>query len=522
MHRYLPLSCLPQLLRIYTTAPDSPAIDALSYHGPYTSAGLPGLLLNYDRGTLHVFSDADTDVPKLVGAVCDGLGGELVWFVELREPGSKATIEEVKEWPTLPDPPRKPEVRFGSKYGDVTLAEAVDRPGHGVLATCNSHEGGLAVGVSVMSAGTHYVEFAIASASDLRFGILLRDEREERPNVHASQSARGFVIDCKSGKRINDGAVRNWAGMPTSGFLAGDLIGLMLEIGSGSSPPMLTVFKNGAQLGCAWDSLPLGKKWQWIAELGCGSSVRILEPLPPRQPPTPRQLEPPEPPPKEDKQGATMAPRKLKGQAKRVQRAKPGEMGKVVEDSSGAWSQVLQKGSGGGQSAWTAEAHGTATTMTETLDIANTPTKAEMVASLFRHFDVDGDKFLNYDELSALEYEVDNEEMSSAIYEQLCSAVDADKRKGLDVLALTRFYELGAAQGELERAYESVFCQPTDALTPLATWKIRDSRSIGGRECCLCHPCLGGAMQAHCTLSLTHLLVAPACGGGSERPVSNA
>ena len=132
----------------------------------------------------------------------------------------------------------------------------------------------------------------MAANADLRLGVLRR-EQGHRPNVHASESNRGWAWDCATGERVTDGKRSSWPGQVK--VTAGDLIGMLLECGAGGTAT-LSAYKNGARLGCVWDALPPNNEWQWMAELGKDASVRILEPLPPRPPPLPRLLEPPDPP----------------------------------------------------------------------------------------------------------------------------------------------------------------------------------------------------------------------------------
>ena len=54
------------------------------------------------------------------------------------------------------------------------------------------------------------------------------------------------------------------------------------------------------------------------------------------------------------------------------------------------------------------------------------------VAQIFRRFDNDRDRYLNYEEVKALEWEVSRQELSTANYVALCEAVVADPDRGLD------------------------------------------------------------------------------------------
>ena len=54
------------------------------------------------------------------------------------------------------------------------------------------------------------------------------------------------------------------------------------------------------------------------------------------------------------------------------------------------------------------------------------------VAQIFRRFDNDRDRYLSYEEVKALEWEVSRQELSTANYVALCEAVVADPDRGLD------------------------------------------------------------------------------------------
>ena len=107
------------------------------------------------------------------------------------------------------------------------------------------------------------------------------------------------------------------------------------------------------------------------------------------------------------------------------------------------------------------------------------PSRMAQVAQIFRRFDGDRDRYLNYSEVAALEWEVSRQELSPANYVALCEAVDADQEKGLDEQCLHRFYEMAGA-GELHNAYEKLFKAPSNWQSPLAEWAVRDARAVGG------------------------------------------
>ena len=108
------------------------------------------------------------------------------------------------------------------------------------------------------------------------------------------------------------------------------------------------------------------------------------------------------------------------------------------------------------------------------------PSRMAQVAQIFRRFDGDRDRYLNFAELAALEWEVSRQELSPANYVALCEAVGAEEpEKGLDEQCLQRFYEM-AGEGELEVAYEKLFKAPANWLSPLAEWAVRDARAVGG------------------------------------------
>ena len=96
------------------------------------------------------------------------------------------------------------------------------------------------------------------------------------------------------------------------------------------------------------------------------------------------------------------------------------------------------------------------------------PSRMAQVAQIFRRFDGDRDRYLNFTELAALEWEVSRQELSPANYVALCEAVGADQpEKGLDEQCLHRFYEM-AGESELEVAYEKLFKAASNWLNRLA------------------------------------------------------
>jgi hypothetical protein len=441
-----------------------------------------GLLLDYNRGTLTAFEELDGQARR-VGTVCDGLGGPLVWMVEIKDSGASVRVDEMDpySWPYegRPDPetphwPHKPKLRFAKKYGSVDLKESSGWPGHGTLAVSSGE--GLAVGVGAMGRGTHYAEFMLVEVPRLRIGVLMK-EGSGRPPVNASETAKAWSYCVESGQRVHEHKKSTWAGMQSAG--PGDLIGLLLESGHGG-PGVLTLYKNGRRCGCLWDTLPADQQFQWIAEFGqAWAFVRILSQLPPRKPPhQPREFAPAAPPKDQQKQVAVDQAQESARQKKRTSTQKQilKDAGKTVGDESGTYTQP------GGYSWWN-PAPGVLDGGTQTGDdtVTSQPTPENMIAAIFERFDMDNDRYLNKGELEALEYEVDSEEsLPEPVYRQLCSAVGADPRRGLDVAALTRFYELGEAAGELQRAYSLLFCQPFDALAPVAEWQVKDPRAVGG------------------------------------------
>jgi hypothetical protein len=245
---------------------------------------------------------------------------------------------------------------------------------------------------------------------------------------------------------------------------AGDLLGLLLDFATGT----LTLFINGERCGVVWDNL-CDKKLNFCVELnGLETSpppqVRMLPP--PRLPrEKPRPLRTEEPPP---------------AQVKEERHAKVKTTGSGPDGAGGSGAQDA------GTSTMVFDPNPRATTANYPLAQATggrataNPSRMAQVAQIFRRFDGDRDRYLNFTELAALEWEVSRQELSPANYVALCEAVGADQpEKGLDEQCLHRFYEM-AGESELEVAYEKLFKAASNWLSPLAEWAVRDARAVGG------------------------------------------
>ena len=69
------------------------------------------------------------------------------------------------------------------------------------------------------------------------------------------------------------GVSTDWPGRETAG--AGDVIGLLLDLGQGS----LTAYKNGSRLGCMKESGLTGPLCWFVQVENTGDSVQIKAPL---------------------------------------------------------------------------------------------------------------------------------------------------------------------------------------------------------------------------------------------------
>lgn len=81
---------------------------------------------------------------------------------------------------------------------------------------------------------------------------------------------------------------------------------------------------------------------------------------------------------------------------------------------------------------------------------------ATKVLALHTHFDLDGNKFLNYSELSALQLATSDEHLEGPEYCHLCRENQCDPRKGLSVKALQTIYEESGID-HLDQDYDKVF-----------------------------------------------------------------
>ena len=81
---------------------------------------------------------------------------------------------------------------------------------------------------------------------------------------------------------------------------------------------------------------------------------------------------------------------------------------------------------------------------------------ATKVRALHTHFDLDGNKFLNYSELSALQLATSDEHLEGPEYCHLCRENQCDPRKGLSVKALQTIYEESGID-HLDQDYDKVF-----------------------------------------------------------------
>jgi hypothetical protein len=263
------------------------------------------------------------------------------------------------------------------------------------------------------------------------------------------------LLEISTGNRVHAGKLSKWKGMRPAH--AGDLLGLLLDFQTGT----LTLFINGERCGIVWDGM--GNKLHFCVELnGLETTpppqVRLLPPpRAPREQPAPLRAE--EPPPVEVK------PPRVK--------------------STGTGSEAVGMQTESRTSPMIYDPNPNATTMNYPLAQATggrataNPSRMAQVAQIFRRFDGDRDRYLNFSEVAALEWEVSRQELSPANYVALCEAVDADQEKGLDEQCLHRFYEM-AGVGELHNAYEKLFKAPSNWQSPLAEWAVRDARAVGG------------------------------------------
>ena len=81
---------------------------------------------------------------------------------------------------------------------------------------------------------------------------------------------------------------------------------------------------------------------------------------------------------------------------------------------------------------------------------------ATKVRALHKHFDLDGNKFLNYSELSALQLATSGEHLEGPEYCHLCRENQCDPRKGLSVKALQKIYQESGID-HLNQDYDKIF-----------------------------------------------------------------
>lgn len=81
---------------------------------------------------------------------------------------------------------------------------------------------------------------------------------------------------------------------------------------------------------------------------------------------------------------------------------------------------------------------------------------ATKVRALHKHFDLDGNKFLNYSELSALQLATSGEHLEGPEYCHLCRENQCDPRKGLSLKALQMIYEESGID-HLDQDYDRIF-----------------------------------------------------------------
>eukprot|EP01043_Picozoa_sp_COSAG02_P033410 COSAG02_NODE_2278_length_9240_cov_2.311016_2_plen_1828_part_00 len=489
-----------------------------------------GLLLDYERATLTVFINGIR-----CGILADGVSGPLCWMTELRNVGDSVELREQpapeneacidcasrgiarracfgergttdcslcglcavafgKDGPLhggveLCTHMRDGSQRFTSKSSGVTTG-GTDRSGVSTEPTqVRSNETGKAGDGSAcageaMRHGVNYIEFTVldpnppaqiqvgnqgdeaenerawvpvtpsASGEDSAKGVKIGVTMAATPQRRAFDSPKAWGLEVSTGNRVHAGKLSKWNGMRPA--YAGDLLGLLLDFQTGT----MTLFINGERCGIVWDGL--GNKLHFCVELnGLETTppppVRLLPPpRAPREQPAPLRAE--EPPPVEPKP--------------RVKSTATGSEAVGMQTESRTSPMIYDPNPNA------TTANYPLAQVTGGRATAN-PSRMAQVAQIFRRFDGDRDRYLNFTEVAALEWEVSRQELSPANYVALCEAVDADQQKGLDEQCLHRFYEM-AGVGELHNAYEKLFKAPSNWQSPLAEWAVRDARAVGG------------------------------------------